>query len=103
MDVVFTGQVSASEYARLRGHTEAAVHRAVRDGRLHPVAADGQAAEAVLSLSHSTAYFRVFRGQPEMLLEYGSADGPAYVAGREELEAVAEQLRVLLQRREHKA
>jgi hypothetical protein len=54
-------------------------------------------AKKTLSLQHATAYFRIFDGKPEMLLENGSQDGPAYVIGRAELEAVAEQIGLLLQ------
>ena len=53
-------------------------------------------AEIALRLSSSTAYFRVREGQHEMLLEYGSNDGPAYVVGRAELEAVVEHIQALL-------
>ena len=56
-----------------------------------------QPAETALMLAHSTAYFRVWNGQPEMLLQHGCDAGAAYIVGRAELEAVAEQLRLLLQ------
>jgi len=56
-----------------------------------------QPAEVSLRLRHSTAYFRVWDGGPEMLLEHGCDGGAAYVVGREELKAVAEQIRLLLQ------
>lgn len=56
-----------------------------------------QPAETALRLAHSTAHFRVWNGHPEMLLEHGCDAGAAYIVGRAELEAVAEQLRLLLQ------
>lgn len=55
------------------------------------------AIETELRLTHSTAYFRVWKGQPEMLLEHGCDAGAACIVGRAELEAVAEHLRLLLQ------
>ena len=50
-----------------------------------------------LRLTHSTTYFRVWDGQPEMLIEHGCDSGAVYIVGRAELEAVAEKLRGLLQ------
>lgn len=50
-----------------------------------------------LNLQHSTAVFRVWDGQPEMLLEHGCDAGAAYIVGVKELEAVAEQIHLLLQ------
>lgn len=56
-----------------------------------------QPVEVTLKMQHSTAYFRCWQGQPEMLLEHGCDGGAAYIVGRFEIEAVFEQLRVLLQ------
>lgn len=53
--------------------------------------------EKELKLHHSTAFFRTFDGQPEMLLVHGCDGGAAYIIGAQELEAVAEQIRLLLQ------
>lgn len=56
-----------------------------------------QVGQTTLLLAHSAVYFRVRNDQPEMLLEHGCDAGAAYIVGRAELEAVAEQLRLLLQ------
>ena len=55
-----------------------------------------QPADASIRLRHSTAYFRMFEGRPELLIENGSDDGPCYVVGRDELQAVAEQIQLFL-------
>lgn len=54
--------------------------------------------EKALRLRHSTVIFRVWNGEPEMLLTHGCEEGAAYIVGALELESVAEQIRQHLQR-----
>lgn len=52
--------------------------------------------EVTVRLNHAVAVFRVWEGQPELLLDNGSGDGPYFVVGRAELEKVAQQIAQLL-------
>lgn len=55
-----------------------------------------KSAEARLPLRHATAYFRVWQGVPEMVLEHGCQGGGIYVVGREELLSIIAYAEALL-------
>lgn len=49
-----------------------------------------------LRLKHSTAYFRILDGQPEMILEHGCDNGGCFVVGEIELRKILKEIERVL-------
>lgn len=59
--------------------------------------------ETVLRFRAATATFRIRGSTPQMLIEHGCDEGAARIYGRNELEAIAAHIQLLLARVEKEA